>query len=261
MNAAFVEAQLSLFRKSVLKQSKWRAIRTLLGPTPVRRGLDLGADNGVISHLLRASGASWSSADMDPVAVETIRQMVETDVHLTDGRHLSFADATFDAVVVIDMLEHVADDAGLIEEIARVLKLGGRLLVNVPHVKRFPLLRPLRLALGLTDQWHGHLRPGYNRKTLSTLLEDRFVIETWRTYNRFFSELLDILLNYAYRRKTQSGSGTTKGTIVTAADLQPGASTLRLYSILYPAFVAFAALDGLVPFAGYSLIVSARKRA
>jgi SAM-dependent methyltransferase len=46
---------------------------------------------------------------------------------------LPFDDASFDLAVALDVLEHVADDAAALHELARVLAPGGRLLVTVPQ--------------------------------------------------------------------------------------------------------------------------------
>src|SRR5213075_2463069 len=95
----------------------------LLGPTAGLRCLDLGSDNGVVSLLLRRGGGRWASADLTAEAVSSIRERVE-------GASLPFPDAEFDRVVVVDMLEHMSDDGAFVAELARVLKPGGRLLVN-----------------------------------------------------------------------------------------------------------------------------------
>ena len=46
---------------------------------------------------------------------------------------LPFDDASFDLAVALDVLEHVADDAAALRELARVVAPGGRLLVTVPQ--------------------------------------------------------------------------------------------------------------------------------
>jgi demethylmenaquinone methyltransferase/2-methoxy-6-polyprenyl-1,4-benzoquinol methylase len=120
---------LALFRKSVLKQRKLAEIERALGPTSGRRLLDLGSDNGVVSLLLRRRGGSWASADLTEESVNSIRELVGEDVHRVDGRVLPFADAAFDGVVVVDMLEHVPDEAAFLAELARVTRPGGRLVV------------------------------------------------------------------------------------------------------------------------------------
>ena len=46
---------------------------------------------------------------------------------------LPFADASFDAAVMLDVLEHVSDEAAVLAELARVLKPGGWVVISVPH--------------------------------------------------------------------------------------------------------------------------------
>jgi SAM-dependent methyltransferase len=45
---------------------------------------------------------------------------------------LPFASNSFDALVAMDMLEHLPDDNAALHEFARVLKPGGRVLATVP---------------------------------------------------------------------------------------------------------------------------------
>ena len=125
---------LSLFRKSVLKQAKYRRITDLLEDPTGRRCLDIGADNGVISLLLRRLGGPWASADLDEPTVASIRELVGEDVHRLDGARSPFPDRTFDQVVVVDYLEHIPDDWAFALELARILKPGGWVIINVPHL-------------------------------------------------------------------------------------------------------------------------------
>jgi len=168
---------LALFRRSVLKQRKLAEIAAALGPTDGLRCLDLGSDNGVVSLLLRRAGGRWASADLTAEAVASIRGLVGTDVQQTDGERLPFADAEFDRVVVVDMLEHVEDDGRFAAELARVTRPGGLLVVNTPHLKK-TALRRVRHALGQTDEKHGHRRPGYTPEGLGTLLAPAFALES-----------------------------------------------------------------------------------
>jgi SAM-dependent methyltransferase len=55
-----------------------------------------------------------------------------------DLEGLSFGDARFDVVVCMDVLEHVNDPARAMEQIARVLKPGGELLLSVPFFAGSP---------------------------------------------------------------------------------------------------------------------------
>jgi SAM-dependent methyltransferase len=249
------EWALRLFRKSVLKQRKVAELSAALGPTEGLRCLDLGSDNGVVSLLLRRRGGSWASGDLTEEAVGSIRELVETDVHLVAEGRLPFADATFDRVAVVDMLEHVADEDAFARELARVTRPGGRLVVNTPHWKP-TLLRRLRHALGQTDEKHGHLRPGYTPERLRALFPG-FDPEGHRTYSRFFSELVDTAIHWGVGRLGKKGSA--KGMVVTGADVARHEKTFRAYSVVYPFVWAVSRLDALVPASGYMLIASFRR--
>lgn len=247
----------ALFRRSVLKQRKLSEIERALGAPGDRRCLDLGSDNGVVSLMLRRSGGRWASGDLTEESVASIRELVADDVHRLDpsGAALPFEEAEFDAVVVVDMLEHVADESGFVSELARVTRPGGRLVVNTPHLKR-TALRRLRHALGQTDEKHGHLRPGYTPERLAELLGGRFRLESTRTYSRFFSELVDTAINVAMERLGKKGS--RKGVVVTGGDVSRHRKLFRMWSLVYPAVWLVTRLDHLLPWAsGYMLIATA----
>jgi SAM-dependent methyltransferase len=63
--------------------------------------------------------------------------------------HLPFADASFDLVCALDIIEHVDDDAAAWSEVARVAKPGAVLLLSVP-------LHPARWTA--FDDFVGHKR-------------------------------------------------------------------------------------------------------
>jgi SAM-dependent methyltransferase len=69
---------------------------------------------------------------------------------------LPYPDRTFDCVIASEILEHVPADNKAIDELIRVLKVGGRLAVTVPR------WLPERLCWLLSDDYHsnegGHIR-------------------------------------------------------------------------------------------------------
>jgi SAM-dependent methyltransferase len=104
-----------------------------LGPqTPVqaRRVLDLGGGAGNMAHHLAHYG---QVIDLDPnprpLAVAAQRGL---EVCQAGGDALPFAGELFDLVALLDTLEHIRNELGVLRECARVLKPGGKLIVTVP---------------------------------------------------------------------------------------------------------------------------------
>ncbi|HEX6434559.1 MAG TPA: class I SAM-dependent methyltransferase [Gemmatimonadales bacterium] len=260
-HSADTDWAVALFKRSVLKQAKFRQIESLLDEPAGKTNLDIGADNGVISFLLRKRGGQWHSADLDDRAVDAIRNLVGQNVHRLEGARTPFADHTFDQVVVVDYLEHIRDDAMFARELERIVKPGGRVIINVPHLRPGSWMNRLRHAIGLTDAWHGHLRPGYDLPGLRTLLGPRFVIERAVTYSRTFSELIDTALNGLYlKMQKQQGPESRKGTVVTGSEVHKYRKQFLLLSVLHPFLWTVSKLDALLWFRpGYKLIVLARR--
>jgi hypothetical protein len=105
------------------------------------------------------------------------------------------------------------------------------------------------------------VRPGYTSATLAALMGERFHLDRLSTYSKVFSEALDVALNYAFQRpRGPNAENHSKGTVVTAADLEKRARQFRLLGRVYPLLKLWATLDILcVGAQGYYLIVRARK--
>jgi SAM-dependent methyltransferase len=88
-----------------------------------------------------------------------------------DVRELPFRDASYDAIYSMGTIEHFDETERAIEEIARVLKPGGRAIVGVPNLYD-PFLRPLLVtvlqAVGLYA--YGYEK-SYSRRALKQMLE------------------------------------------------------------------------------------------
>lgn len=247
-----------LFRKSVVKQLKYRMIKKYLGDYRHLNCLDLGADNGVISYLLRLDGGRWYSADIDSYTVQMILNAVTENVYLIEDNKLPFADNYFDIIVIIDLLEHLEEDGAFISEISRVSKKGSSLIINVPHVKKRSITRRIRKLVGLTDEQHGHVRAGYTYAGLSHIVQG-YSFESGETYSRGFTELIDIIVSLLITG-TNRKALTPKGLIVGEEDLLRYKKSFILYSFFYPLLWFISKLDLLLFFLpGHRLIAKFKK--
>ena len=234
-----------LFSFSPLKQRKLSKLLAYSGNYTEKRCLDIGSDNGVVSLMLRDEGGTWSSVDLIPETVTAIRSLVGERVYQTDGVTLPFPDHAFDLVAIVDLLEHIETDDAFVKEVARVLRTGGTLIVNVPDPHE-GLLRRIRFALGQTDKAHGHVRAGYSKEALQKLLSTQFRIEEEETYSRLPAELVDTAVTAAL--DILKGKRTKKGTVFTGTDSKKMAGSFKIYKILYPLFWAAVKLDNLLTF-------------
>lgn len=112
--------------------------------------LDIGCSAGYhVRHMARKA-KRVVAIDVDRVALEVARQRVKSS-RVTfmryDGDTLPFADSSFDAVTMLDVLEHVHDRPTLVAEIVRVLRPGGTWTVTVPYRGALRWLSPENMAV------------------------------------------------------------------------------------------------------------------
>jgi len=94
--------------------------------------LDLGCGLGAYTKRMAAAGAFAVGTEVEwDRAFDARRDGV--NVAAAVGELLPFPAATFDCVLLHEVLEHVADDRSTLVETARVLKPGGRAVVFVPN--------------------------------------------------------------------------------------------------------------------------------
>ena len=108
--------------------------------TPGDLVLDVGCANG--AHTLKAAARVKRVFGMDydvrqlRVAVETARRCGRDNVHVFAwdlARPFPFYDGLFDAVLFLDVIEHLEARQPVLGEIRRVLRSGGLLLVSGPN--------------------------------------------------------------------------------------------------------------------------------
>jgi len=259
--------QLRLVRKSIKKKEKLRLLDKCLTFNEIRTALDLGCAQGILSYFLRRKGGFWVSTDEDLANLRTAREVLGDSLVQMKGGRSSFKDKSFDLVVCLDYLEHIENDQECLEEINRVLKPGGELILVTPRSGRFLVLYRLRSLLGLKPEYYGHKREGYTLKDLDENIR-RSGLEPLRqkTFSRFFSEFLELLLNFGYIKilSPKPLKILRDGHIrpANSDEFQAQKKSFRFYSIVYPFIWFVSRLDLLFFFLkGYNVMVRARKPA
>jgi len=136
---------------------------------PGDRVLDLGCGAGRHAFEAYRRGARVIAADLDVKELAGVGDMfgamraegeagppAQAAAVAADATRLPFADGSFDAVIVAEILEHVPNDAAALTEVARVLRPGGIIAVTVPA------WLPERICWALSTEYHevpgGHVR-------------------------------------------------------------------------------------------------------
>jgi len=176
---------------------------------PSARLLDIGCGAGQVVIALAEQFDNLIGIDFADRRIESGLQALrahypqylnKVQLRVNDSEErLPFEDDSFDVVVALAVLEHVVDPFHFMDEIARVCKPGGRIIVQVPNIAYirhvFDLLRgeiPLTgtltrdISRWRNDGWDsGHLHY-FTRKSLGALLRHTgFAPEAWTGSGRF----------------------------------------------------------------------------
>jgi SAM-dependent methyltransferase len=152
---------------------------------PGDRVLDAACGRGFVLNFLRAvSDCRPFGQDLEYDYVRQAHgQLSEREVALSNGDlcRLSFADHTFDKVILAEVLEHLDDDRAGLAEAVRVTRPGGMIAISVPNAdypfcwdpinKTLETLFGTHIAKGpLAGIWALHVRL-YTLDEIETLVE------------------------------------------------------------------------------------------
>ncbi len=101
-------------------------------PLDGQRILDIGCGVGTYVRAFRQFTNTVAGIDIDE---ERVREGGRTtpNLMLAVSEHLPFCDEAFDAVLLNEVIEHVADDRRTLEEACRVVRAGGRIFIYAPN--------------------------------------------------------------------------------------------------------------------------------
>jgi ubiquinone/menaquinone biosynthesis C-methylase UbiE len=155
------------YKRRVMLFLRWLELR------PDDRVLDGGCGRGFVLNIARAvSDCRLVGIELDHQVLDVARRNLDDrEIRLVNGDlcHLPYADDSFDKAILAEVLEHLEDDRGGLQETVRVTRPGGLIAISAPNAD-YPFLwdpinKTLEALLGthiargpLAGIWANHVR-------------------------------------------------------------------------------------------------------
>ena len=137
----------------------------------LRRGARVVACDMAFTELVETRSLFGAMATAREIPPDSFGECVNGD-----ATRLPFADATFDRIIASEVMEHIPDDVGALDELTRVLKPGGTLAITIPA------WLPEKICWALSDEYHapkavgGHVRI-YTENELRAKMRDAGLVD------------------------------------------------------------------------------------
>ncbi len=150
MAHATQDSNLGEYRRRTAEQARIASLFELL-PAHGHTALDVGARDGYLSLQLAQRFDMVVALDLEKPRIDHPR----IDAVQGDASRLDYADSSFDAVLCSEVLEHIPDPTRALDEFARLLRPGGRLLLTAPFAS-FVHMAPYHFCSGFSRYWYEH---------------------------------------------------------------------------------------------------------
>jgi SAM-dependent methyltransferase len=163
-----------------------------------KRVLDMSVGRGETSKMLAAKHFTTIATEYYQVA------FLGNDIACVGGVNLNlplpFKSAAVDGVNLTEVIEHIENQAQLIREISRVLKVGGVVVISTPNV----LNVVSRLRFLFTGFVRGRVRPAHYTKSHGGQAPNIYMIGLYELYYLLFHSGLEIVGLYKTKVKFAS---------------------------------------------------------
>lgn len=156
----------------------WAKVLPQLAPQVTRRILDAGCGNGAFSRVLAEQGYDVTGVDLSESGISFAREQCPAGrfevASVTEDLAHRFGEP-FDAVVSLEVVEHLYDPRLFARRMFDVLRPGGRLILSTPYhgyLKNVALAMSGKLDAHFTALWDGGHIKFWSRQTLTELLTE-----------------------------------------------------------------------------------------
>ena len=222
------------------------------------RVCDVGCERGELLNVLKEAGRRVEGTQMAPAAADFARKHFGIDVFVGELMNAPFANDRFDAVLMLNVLEHLPDPEGYVAQVSRMLETGGMFWIELPNIGSFT-------AKMAGKSWLHHDPPhhlwGFDKAGIARLLgRHGFVVEHIYSQNWEFGPIgtLQAWLNWLPGPKNVLFNIVRRGLRRDAASLGRDLTHIVLGGVMLPFAFAVAGLEGIFG-NGQVLLMRARK--
>jgi len=173
--------------------SKARALLALLQNERFRSVLDVGAGSGFFSRYLIENSSAEFACCVDPNYRDEREERHDNKL-IRFRRHVASSDA--DLVLLMDVLEHVDDDVGLLAEYAKLVQAGATFVISVPAFS---------FLWSDHDDFLEHKRR-YTRREIEQVVRSAFLHPEWVVYFFLLVFLVALVTRVLKPRRTTGRS-------------------------------------------------------
>lgn len=177
------------------------------------RALDAGCGEGyVLSKMVSPDAVGL---DISRTAIERASKASDATLVLGDAERMPFSDSYFDAAICSETLEHTVNPRRVVEELSRVVRPGGKIILSTPNEKLINTIKDIVWNLGLFDilfpgvprkqneEWHLH---SFDLKMLKEVSEGLLAVDRIHAVPFFFLPIRYVLVG-TNRKKKPKRSG------------------------------------------------------
>lgn len=161
-------------------EGRRQILRQFIADKPKLKILDIGCGTGETLTFLKdhLTKPKLFGIDNSQIAINYAKKRGHQNIVKVNAKKLPFEDDSFDYILLLDVLEHIHDDASILTEAKRVLRPNGKIIVTTPA---------LQFIWSDHDSEQGHFRRYVRRDMKQLSMKTKLRIERISYFNFFLS--------------------------------------------------------------------------